>query len=540
MVSFKHGDHYIGVDVGTGSARACVIDHTGNIVGLASQDIKTWQPRPEFYEQSTANIWDSICTAVKQAVQQCGVPRSNIRGLAFDATCSLAVFSEDTDSPVSVSGSDSSNDRNVILWLDHRAVEETKTINATGHPVLQYVGGGMSVEMEMPKILWLKKHMDASLFQNCKFYDLADALTHLATGKESRSYCSVICKQGYLVSGTDRGEEGWQLDFLTSIGLEDLAADNFARLGGINGKNGVYLSAGECMGPLGGKAAAELGLSPGIAVGSGVIDAYAGWIGTVGAKADLGLPDETNHKEHVSQRLAVVAGTSTCHLAMSDDELFVPGVWGPYRDVLFPGAYLAEGGQSATGELIRHVVESHPAYSAAKSAAEQAGVHIYSFLNEYLRQEAKQAQVAHVAQLAKHFFFYGDLWGNRSPIADPQMSGTIIGLRSDQSLKSLALHYYGVLEFIALQTRQIVDTMNKHGHHISTVFMSGSQTQNDILSKDLWGIMDQMSKPGRRVDPTADADEQRLLQAKYEVFLDMCFKQREYRELVDRRLNGAA
>lgn len=241
MVRFKDGDHYIGVDVGTGSARACVIDHTGSIVGLASQDIKTWHPRPEFYEQSTANIWDSICTAVKQAVQQCGVPASNIRGLAFDATCSLAVFSKDTDSPVSVSGSDSRNDRNVILWLDHRAVEETKTINATGHPVLQYVGGGMSIEMEMPKILWLKKHMDASLFQNCKFYDLADALTHVATGKESRSYCSVICKQGYLVSGTDCGEEGWQLDFLTSIGLEELAGDNFAGLGGINGNVGFLL-----------------------------------------------------------------------------------------------------------------------------------------------------------------------------------------------------------------------------------------------------------------------------------------------------------
>lgn len=334
------------------------------------------------------------------------------------------------------------------------------------------------------------------------------------------------------------------------------------------------------MGPLGEKAAAELGLSPGIAVGSGVIDAYAGWIGTVGAKVDLGLDSSVDQKAHVSHRLAVVAGTSTCHLAMSNDELFVPGVWGPYRDVLFPGAYLAEGGQSATGELIRHIVESHPAYSAARTAAETAGLHIYDFINDYLRKEVKQAQVAHVAQLAKHFFFYGDLWGNRSPIADSQMSGAIIGLRSDQSIKNLALHYYGVLEFIALQTRQIVDTMNEHGHQISTIFMSGSQTQNELLvhliasacrvpvvlpeyihaavchgaamlaamaasggpgaqSKDLWGIMGQMSKPGQRVDPTTNTHEQRLLQAKYEVFLDVCFKQREYRELVNKRLSTA-
>ena len=344
-------------------------------------------------------------------------------------------------------------------------------------------------------------------------------------------------------------------------------------------QNGQYLSAGECVGPLSEKSATELGLPPGIAVGSGVIDAYAGWIGTVGAKVDLGLDRSTDQKEHVSHRLAVVAGTSTCHLAMSNDELFVPGVWGPYRNVLFPDAYLAEGGQSATGELIRHIVESHPAYSEANTAAKTAGIHIYDFLNDYLRKEAEQAQVAHVAQLAKHFFLYGDLWGNRSPIADSQMTGAIIGLRSDQSIKSLALHYYGVLEFIALQTRQIVDTMNEHGHQISTIFMSGSQTQNDLLvhliasacrvpvvlpeyvhaavchgaamlaamaasrasgtkSKHLWEIMGQMSRPGRRVDPTTNTDEQRLLQVKYDVFLDMCFKQREYRELVNKRLNS--
>ncbi|RAK99314.1 FGGY-family carbohydrate kinase, partial [Aspergillus ibericus CBS 121593] len=576
-MSDEHADYYIGVDVGTGSARACVIDNQGNIVGLASQDIKTWRPHPQYYEQSTSNIWNSICIAVKDALRQCDVPASNIRGLAFDATCSLAVFSNESDNPISISSPDFSTDRNVILWLDHRAVDETKTINATNHNVLKYVGGAMSVEMEMPKILWLKNHMEPRMFEDCKFYDLADALTHMATGKETRSYCSVICKQGYLANATGTGSEGWQLDFLTAVGLEDLTADDFVRLGGINGLNGHYLSAGQCVGPLSEKAAASLGLVPGIAVGSGVIDAYAGWIGTVGAKVDLDNDNSGDEQERVIHRLAVVAGTSTCHLAMSNEELFVPGVWGPYQNVLFPGAYLAEGGQSATGELIRHVVESHPAYSAALEAAKAKGVHVYDFLNNHLREQARQKQVS-VSILAKHFFFYGDLWGNRSPIADPQMSGAIIGLKSDESMNNLALHYYGALEFIALQTRQIVDTMNEHGHQISVIFMSGSQTQNDILvdliasacslpvvlpqhvhaavchgaamlaamaasgssgssSKDLWSIMGQMSKPGRRVDPTTDVDQQRLLQAKYEVFLDICFRQREYRDLVDKRLS---
>ena len=127
-------------------------------------------------------------------------------------------------------------------------------------------------------------------------------------------------------------------------------------------QNGEYLSAGELAGHLCEKAAAELGLPAGIAVGSGVIDAYAGWIGTVGAKItatedhlDAEVP--RNDQSQAFSRLAAVAGTSTCHLAMSKNPVFVPGVWGPYRDVVLPDFWLAEGGQSATGELLRHILD---------------------------------------------------------------------------------------------------------------------------------------------------------------------------------------
>ena len=44
-----HMDHYIGIDVGTGSARACVINAKGDIVGLASENIGLWQPEQGYY-----------------------------------------------------------------------------------------------------------------------------------------------------------------------------------------------------------------------------------------------------------------------------------------------------------------------------------------------------------------------------------------------------------------------------------------------------------------------------------------------------------
>ncbi len=333
------------------------------------------------------------------------------------------------------------------------------------------------------------------------------------------------------------------------------------------------------MGGLCEKAARDFGLPVGVAVGSGVIDAYAGWIGTVGAKVQLDPEsvDEAAAANDVSQaftRLAAVAGTSTCHLAMSREPVFVDGVWGPYRDVLIPGFWMAEGGQSATGELMKHMLETHPAYGETLKEAEAAGQNIYDHLNDHLRRLAEQSKAPSMAYLVRHFFFYGDLWGNRSPVADPNMRGAMVGLSSDKSKDGMALLYFSTMEFIALQTRQIVETMNGSGHGIRSIFMSGSQCQNEILmdlvatacgmpvlipsyanaavvhgaamlgakaasadqdgnTEPLWDIMARMSKPGRVVRSRGDAREKRLLDVKYGVFLDQCRTQQEYRRRVD-------
>ena len=99
----------------------------------------------------------------------------------------------------------------------------------------------MSIEMEIPKVLWLKNNMPPELFDRCKFYDLADALTHLATGNETRSFCSTVCKQGFVPVGVDGSVKGWQEDFYETIGLGDLAKDNFLRMGGVDGVVSLFL-----------------------------------------------------------------------------------------------------------------------------------------------------------------------------------------------------------------------------------------------------------------------------------------------------------
>ena len=42
-------DHFIGIDVGTSSARACLIDSSGEIKSLATENIRLWQPATGYY-----------------------------------------------------------------------------------------------------------------------------------------------------------------------------------------------------------------------------------------------------------------------------------------------------------------------------------------------------------------------------------------------------------------------------------------------------------------------------------------------------------
>ena len=70
--------------------------------------------------------------------------------------------------------------------MDHRAHEEAQFINETKHSVLQSVGGKISLEMEVPKLLWLKKNLHGTWANAGAFFDLPDFLTWRCTGSNSR------------------------------------------------------------------------------------------------------------------------------------------------------------------------------------------------------------------------------------------------------------------------------------------------------------------------------------------------------------------
>ena len=155
--------------------------------------------------------------------------------------------------------------RDVIVWMDHRAVDDARAINDTGHRVLDFVGGVVSPEMETPKLRWIKRELPDSWQRAARWFDLADYLTWRATGSEVRSLCTTVCKWTYLGH-----EERWDPTFFDAIDLHELTADGFERIG-----SQVH-APGARLGPLTPAAAQHLDLEPSTEVATALIDAHAG------------------------------------------------------------------------------------------------------------------------------------------------------------------------------------------------------------------------------------------------------------------------
>jgi D-ribulokinase len=452
---------FVGVDVGTTSARAGIFDVSGRLLATARRPIAVWHDPGDIVEQSSADIWEASTAAVRAALKESGLSPSRVKGIGFDATCSLVVV-DDAGDPLSVSLSGDPR-RNVIVWMDHRATTQADRINETRDGVLRHVGGIISPEMETPKLMWLKQHLPATYRNAGHFFDLADYLSFRATGSTARSMCTLTCKWTYLAH-----ERRWSRAFFERIGLGDLLCNECARIGRDIVEPSTAVGNG-----LTEQAAAALGLAPGTPVGASLIDAHAGGIGSVGARTTGGEPAD------VLDRLAYIMGTSACIMATTEAPRFVPGVWGPYFSSMVPGLWLNEGGQSAAGAGIDYLVRSHPASREAAAAAEAAGLGLLDFLEA--RAVGRFANVADAGLLARDVHVLPEFLGNRSPLADPHARAIIAGLDLDDDLQSLERLFVAGLCGLAYGLADVVDAMRAEGVPCRMIVISGGASRSPLV-----------------------------------------------------------
>lgn len=455
--SHANESYVLGIDVGTGSARAGVFTADGRLIGADKCPTPIHREGGTVVEQSSEDIWRAVAKSVRGALAASGVKPEHIRGIGVDATCSLVVLGKN-GAPLPV-GDPQYPERNIMVWMDHRALEQAEKINATGHRVLDYVGGRISPEMETPKLLWLKENRPKVFEDAWQFMDLTDYLTWRATDDLARSICTVTCKWTYMAH-----EGSWDADYFKTVGLGDLVDDGFKRIGSNIVAAGTALGKG-----LTPKAAEDLGLRPGTPVAAGLIDAHAGGIGSVGAQGGGGA--EAN--------LAYVFGTSSCTMTSTKAPVFVPGVWGPYYCAMVPGLWLNEGGQSAAGAAIDHLLEFHPHASEAHAEAARDELSLPAWLAQ--RAEKLLGDSANAATLAGRIHVVPEFLGNRAPHADPHTRAVIAGLGMERDLESLVALYVAGLCGIGYGLRQIIEAQVESGAPTERVVISGGAGRSDMI-----------------------------------------------------------
>lgn len=224
---------------------------------------------------------------MQDVVKNAAVDVRKIKGIGFDATCSLVAIGKN-GSPVAVSPT-GKQEQNVILWMDHRAVEETNFINSHRPQVLDSTGGTISLEMETPKLMWLKKNLPGSWKAVEYFFDLSDFLTWKATGDDSRSLCTTVCK--WTFRANEKEFKGWDETYFSLIKLQDLLEDGAVKIGKTIKFPGEKVGNG-----LTSDAARDFGLLEGTAVGIALIDAHAGGLGMMGCSASKDIPSSFNSR----------------------------------------------------------------------------------------------------------------------------------------------------------------------------------------------------------------------------------------------------
>lgn len=429
----------LGLDVGTQSLRAALVDLEGRTIAFGVAPIETTFPRPTWAEQQPLSWWSAAKQAVGLALAQGDVRAEQVIGIGLDCTACTVVAVDSDGMPLCPA----------LLWMDQRSFQEAETISRMGDSALRFVSGRVSPEWMLPKALWLRRNKPEVYARTRWLVECTDWMMYRLTGEWTLSLNHIAVKWNYA-----RPDGGWPLKLLCALGLSDLVEKWPERI--------VPLGRGEGM--LSRHAAAELGLCARTPVAQGGIDAYLGMLG-LGATRDGDV--------------AVIIGSSTCHLAQSREGVFGSGAAGCYPDATVEGLFTLEAGQTATGSILEWY-RSHFAGNQQAEAAKR-NISIFQVLDEL---------AAAVAPAAEGLLVREDWQGNRSPYKNPRAHGCITGL----SLAHGAGHVVrGIYEATACGTRHILEDASTYGLRVERIFVGGGgarsplwlQIQADILKKPL-------------------------------------------------------
>ena len=447
----------IGIDFGTLSGRAIVVrvadgEELGSAVhsyahGVIDEQLPaTGSPLPPQWALQHPEDWlDVLRRAVPAALLVAGVAPEQIVGLATDFTAStpLPVLADGT--PLCAIGELAGRPHAYPkLWKHHAAQDQADRINALalerGEPWLKRYGGRISSEWEFAKALQVLEEDPEIYARMDRWIEGADWIVWQLCGRETRNTCTTGYKAIYQ-DGAFPSE--------AYLGALD---ERFARFA-VDKLRGDLRPLGARAGGLTARAAAWTGLTEGIAVAVGNVDAHV-----TAPAAQAIRPGQ----------MLMVMGTSTCHVMNSDRLVDVPGMCGVVDGGIVPGLWGYEAGQSGVGDIFAWLVD-HAVPPAYHDAARARGLDVHAHLSE----------LAAAQEVGEHGLIALD-WnnGNRSVLVDHELSGLVVGLTLATRAEDL---YRALVEATAFGTRMILDAFAGAGNPVAELVVAGGLMKNPLV-----------------------------------------------------------
>ncbi|MDJ1007415.1 MAG: FGGY-family carbohydrate kinase [Paracoccaceae bacterium] len=410
--------YFLTADGGTESLRARIYDVKGTCLASHAVAYETAFSAGARAEQNPADWWANFVAASRAAISEAGISGDEVEAIAYATTsCSVVALDENGDAL-----------RPALIWMDVRATEEAEAVLATGDAALTLNGAGtgpVSPEWMLPKALWLKRNEPEIFDRAHRICEYQDFLTYKLTGDWAASVDNVGLRWHYR---NDAG--GWPESLVRALGLDALLEKWPPRV----------VAPGEVVGTLTSAAAEALGLPKSVKVVQGGADALIGMIG-------LGVSKPG--------QLALITGSSHLQFGVTEAPLSAPGVWGAYADIVYPGRYVVEGGQTSTGSIINWL-------------GRLTGGHDFEALN---------AAAAALPPGSEGLIVQDHFQGNRTPYTDAHSRGAILGLTLAHEKHHL---FRAIMEGISFGTKAILNAFADAGYTATEMTAGGGASASDL------------------------------------------------------------
>ena len=246
--------YLLGIDYGTGGAKACIINVEGEVLGFSFQEYPFIHERPGWSEHDPSLYWDICCRLIGRAMAEAGISPREIRGIAVSSALPSLVMVDRDHEPI----------HRAYNLMDRRATREVRWLKETigEERLFQLSGNRLEDHPTIVNLLWEKANRPHSYRRMYKALTIDGFITLKLTGQ------AVLNKSaaGFYGVAYDLRTLDFDRGLLAEIGIDpDLMPDLYR--------------CEEIVGEVTAEAAAQTGLAPGIPVAAGQVDCNAGYLG---------------------------------------------------------------------------------------------------------------------------------------------------------------------------------------------------------------------------------------------------------------------